>query len=679
MAGSAIIGALRVSLGLDSAQFTQGVKQAQKVSAGLSKSFAALGAAIPAIGGALTAITVSVARSGAEISRLSKVANAAPETFQRWAAGAETVGIQQEKLADILKDTTDRVGDFAATGGGPMADFFENIAPKVGVTIDQFRRLSGPEALQLYISSLEKAGASQQDMTFYLEAMASDATLLLPLLANGGAEMDRLGQRAASLGAVLDANTIAAMQRTQVALQGVGLVFTGIRNQIGVEFAPALAAVANGFTNAMMAGQPLAEAIRLMIDNMARLGTYLVTAAGLLIGKFVVGMGLAAAATFTLSGALAFLRVALIRTGIGAIVVLAGELIYQFVLVSDSVGGIGKALDLLAAVAREVFDRIVLAGSALERGLVARFHGIRAEWLTSLASMAAGFSTFASKMGSAMMLIPGLQTGGASLLSMAAGDFGLQGAADAAYSSMMGAAAAADALGVAASRPLKSIAALNDAVEKNAEVTDKSAASLAGLNGQLAETAGEGGGSGGGAPAAAGAVDEITDAMRAAEQSADQLKEGFRSAFTSFVTGAQSARDAASQLLGTLADMLANSAFESLVGGAGGDSFFSSIGSLLGFANGTPYAPGGLAMVGERGPELVNLPRGSQVYTNRETEGLMSGGAVELIIHADPGVSIETVRNEAGAIVRQSEPGIVSRAKSAMMRDMSDSKMGWAG
>jgi hypothetical protein len=32
-----------------------------------------------------------------------------------------------------------------------------------------------------------------------------------------------------------------------------------------------------------------------------------------------------------------------------------------------------------------------------------------------------------------------------------------------------------------------------------------------------------------------------------------------------------------------------------------------------GFAGGTNFAPGGLAVVGERGPELVNLPRGSQV------------------------------------------------------------------
>ena len=38
------------------------------------------------------------------------------------------------------------------------------------------------------------------------------------------------------------------------------------------------------------------------------------------------------------------------------------------------------------------------------------------------------------------------------------------------------------------------------------------------------------------------------------------------------------------------------------------------------FARGTNFAPGGMALVGEEGPELVNLPRGSGVSTASETK-----------------------------------------------------------
>jgi hypothetical protein len=49
------------------------------------------------------------------------------------------------------------------------------------------------------------------------------------------------------------------------------------------------------------------------------------------------------------------------------------------------------------------------------------------------------------------------------------------------------------------------------------------------------------------------------------------------------------------------------------------------------FARGTGYAPGGMALVGEQGPELINLPRGSQVYSNPKTNRMldsMGGGGM---------------------------------------------------
>ena len=57
--------------------------------------------------------------------------------------------------------------------------------------------------------------------------------------------------------------------------------------------------------------------------------------------------------------------------------------------------------------------------------------------------------------------------------------------------------------------------------------------------------------------------------------------------------------------------------------GAGGGVPF-----IPGFAGGTRSAPGGLAVVGERGPELVNLPRGSQVIPNHQLGG---GGQTILV------------------------------------------------
>lgn len=49
---------------------------------------------------------------------------------------------------------------------------------------------------------------------------------------------------------------------------------------------------------------------------------------------------------------------------------------------------------------------------------------------------------------------------------------------------------------------------------------------------------------------------------------------------------------------------------------------------MPGYANGTNSAAGGLALVGERGPEIVNLPTGSAVTPNHQIAGMMGGGNV---------------------------------------------------
>jgi len=57
-----------------------------------------------------------------------------------------------------------------------------------------------------------------------------------------------------------------------------------------------------------------------------------------------------------------------------------------------------------------------------------------------------------------------------------------------------------------------------------------------------------------------------------------------------------------------------------------------SVGGTQRYAQGTNFAPGGLALVGEQGRELVNLPKGSQVHTNQATERMLGSGEVNQYI-----------------------------------------------
>ncbi len=214
-----VVGDVAVIVGADVSAFERGMRRAthdtekfQRTLSGMAARAARTGTLIAASGVAIGAGIVASARGAAqsavEIQNLSNIAGIGVEEFQKYAAAAETVGFSQEKLSDVLKDVNDKVGDFLANGAGPLKDFFENIAPAVGVTAEEFARLSGPEALQLYVSSLEKAGLSQAQMTFYMEALANDATALLPLLRDNGRELGRLGDQAEQAGRIIDQDLI---------------------------------------------------------------------------------------------------------------------------------------------------------------------------------------------------------------------------------------------------------------------------------------------------------------------------------------------------------------------------------------------------------------------------------------------------------------------------------------
>jgi hypothetical protein len=66
------------------------------------------------------------------------------------------------------------------------------------------------------------------------------------------------------------------------------------------------------------------------------------------------------------------------------------------------------------------------------------------------------------------------------------------------------------------------------------------------------------------------------------------------------------------------------------VPGIGGQTW--SVPKLPHFAQGTLNAPGGWSIVGERGPELVNLGRGSQVHTAAETMAGLGAGSRNITI-----------------------------------------------
>ncbi|RVM86377.1 hypothetical protein CN122_23490, partial [Sinorhizobium meliloti] len=79
------------------------------------------------------------------------------------------------------------------------------------------------------------------------------------------------------------------------------------------------------------------------------------------------------------------------------------------------------------------------------------------------------------------------------------------------------------------------------------------------------------------------------------------------------------------------------------------------------FATGTRFAPGGTAVVGERGPELVNLPRGSQVVPTIPSMKALKAGIPSTSVTYAPQID-----------ARGADAAAVARLEQVMARDRAE-------
>lgn len=116
-----------------------------------------------------------------------------------------------------------------------------------------------------------------------------------------------------------------------------------------------------------------------------------------------------------------------------------------------------------------------------------------------------------------------------------------------------------------------------------------------------------------------------------------------KAAFQPIIDGINAITSAVDAAIGAISKMLG------LLGKVGG--LLHKAGGILshipGFATGVRNFQGGLAVVGENGPELVNLPSGSDVFTNAESRRMAGGTGGPLIGHVtvQNDVDIEVLAN----------------------------------
>lgn len=229
------------------AAFNKEVKSGNKLLNTMQGRVLGLVGAYAGLSGVSQMIT-SVLSGQKEMEIMARTAGLGVGDFQAYAYAVRSVGIESDKLADISKDVKDKIGDFIETGGGEFADFFENIAPKVGITAEELQKLSGPDALIAVKKALDDAGISAENQIFYLEALANDTSLLIPLLKDGGKALKEQAAAGRELGVAISEMDREKLKEVNAAIREMQGSLEVLRRDIVVALAPAIKELTENIT-----------------------------------------------------------------------------------------------------------------------------------------------------------------------------------------------------------------------------------------------------------------------------------------------------------------------------------------------------------------------------------------------------------------------------------------------
>jgi len=409
---------------------------------------------------------VAMVRSGLQVideqAKLAASLGTTTASLQVLARAAELAGVSQGEVEQATIMMTKSLSQ-AAQGTGPAVKALQQLhlsaTDLAKLPIDQ-KLTKIQDAIQKYIPAAQRAAVASQ-------IFGARAGLIFSRI--DSATLRQATKDVEDFGVAVSERDAAQIQRTNDALSRMGLLWRGIANQLAVAAAPALEAMADAFAAVAKTTGPLGRAIKGLFNHIGEIATIAATFAGVLGVRLVSSLTAAALGVGKLALSMKVLRAAIIRTGIGALIVGAGELIYWFGRLVRGAGGFGEALRLMKDVAVEVWARVKLGARSLGLSLASVWTTIQTGWLRMLARLQKGWADFLHKVAAGLRDVPGmdgvaLKLGGAAIEAGSA-YYEMAAAADAARGKADRLAVSAREAAKAAVEPLKSMTALREAMK----------------------------------------------------------------------------------------------------------------------------------------------------------------------------------------------------------------------
>lgn len=651
--GAQAIGSLFVALGLDTAAFTAGISAVQAKNAAfaahLAKGFRVVALAAAGAGTALAAMGL---KGAAEIDRTAKAARRLDATVTGYRAlemVADDAGVSLSSLADNVQTMNREIAKGGKEATAALSALGLKASDLAGLDVD--------EKMALIADRVKAMGLSAAAASALMQKLGVRNREMALLMIGGGDAIRQARQDVIDYGLAISQVDASRIEKARDEIKGLADIGTYLGDRLALAVVPGLAAMANAMTESLRTGGLLRGVLDAILGAIGRMTAY-GTAAVLVIGSgWVKAFVAARLATMSLSAALVYMRGALIRTGWGALVVILGEVIYQLYEVETGSRGVSSAFIKMKAVAQEVIGRITSLFDLIPLSMAVASNKMHVFFSTALLNMTSVFMEFTWQVAEGLNALFGTNLKGAGLglamLEMRDDIAVAEGAAASAAGSMerivsnltAPLAALNMTFGIGLSRGDKNLLP-GDAIAEVADATDDFGGAAGGAGGKASELAKvladlneeatrlhatmgmneldaaiwekqrEAGVSAASAAGQAIALQmTLIDRLQKMKDAGERGRDAMRGLFEAMLEGADAARQALISLLAEIAKVQFAKGMLALLGMTGwGSKLIGGVGQLLGQnANGTNNWRGGLTQVNERGGEIMNLPRGTQI------------------------------------------------------------------
>lgn len=693
---SAIVGALRAILSLESAAFTSGLKQAQKGLTNFSASARKLGGqmqkvgAVASIAGAAIVAGLKGAIDSADaLDELSQKIGVPVEQLSALQYAFEKSGVSSETMAAGVGKLSKAMAA-AADGNKASAKMFADLGIKVTDATGALRPAADVMADVAGVFAAMPDGAEKTALA--MELFGKSGAEMIPALNEGKAGLAGLMDEARKLGIVIDSETAASAGKFNDNLFTLGAAASGLAVQIAADLLPTLQKISDFLVDMAKAYADLSPGMQEFIANVA--GAVVVG------GPLLVGLGLMVSAIGHVGAAFAALSALILANPLGAAVALiaggAFLIWYNWDWLKEKFSEIWQSIK----------DKAVAAWDYIKTTIADAIAFVQAKWEIFVAKIEAAIQTAkdaAKAIGDALSI-------GREEMNSGEGYGGMGGAMDGNPAvvdpmSYERGKATGKAIGDGMADGLQEAMLQHDSTMRAAFLAPvKTARDVLGIASpskvfkEIGEflTQGLALGINEGKPQVETAMADVakTAAEKTAE-AADTLRDTGRGLFREWITGAKTAGDALAGLADRLADMLAESAFDGLFGSGGlFGGIFDSLAGALGFAKGGVFAGGrvtafatggvvtgptpfpmrgGLGLMGEAGPEaIMPLTRGPGGKLGVQAIG-GGGSVVRLVVEENP-MFAARVRTEAQGVavdvVRQYDAEVAPASRARPPREV---------